>query len=258
MIINHHGIPGQRWGVIRNLQAQRRRLAKKLKKSGKSTEESRKVAKEEAKKKSYDKSYKKNNNNRKPKDGNYNKSYKKNDNNRKPKDGNYDKLSRIKKENELLDLSKNRWLPASRRSEAKQIFKDRNKYSFRELSKKQSEIQLEADLSKALGKRSATSSNIVRTLAKGTVDIAGAFSNRVNSNKGLIKAIVDSTDKNMSTDAVVNNILNKTFESAGRSLSNNKTVRSKVEKMVKNIPNLKDKEKQNIKDKIKKKFKNNK
>lgn len=112
------------------------------------------------------------------------------------------KLNRLKKENEMLDYSSNRWLSRTSRREAKKLYKNRDKYDYNDLNTRSKDFELESSINREMGKRRQLKGDITRTISKGVVNVGLNMTSKGKYAKKIANAIIDSTDRNMSSDQI--------------------------------------------------------
>lgn len=129
--------------------------------------------------------------------------------NRKPfekRTGEYDKLNRLKSENEFMNYANNRWLSKESRIKAKEMFKNKEKYSDRELQEVSKKLSIESQVSQELGKRTKSRGDYARILSRviseKVVDKLDTEKDNKKNLKGLINVAINSTDKNKSISDV--------------------------------------------------------
>ena len=129
--------------------------------------------------------------------------------NRKPfekRTGEYDKLNRLKSENEFMNYANNRWLSKESRTKAKEMFKNKEKYSDRELQEVSKKLSIESQVSQELGKRTKSRGDYARILSRviseKVVDKLDTEKDNKKNLKGLINVAINSTDKNKSISDV--------------------------------------------------------
>lgn len=209
--LKHHGVKGQRWGVRRNLKKKNSSVKKKIKE---------KLSKKNDDKKEVD-------NKPKTQKDNRPKKYEKKDY-RSPEQK---LLDMYNDKNSLQDLSNNRWLSKRDRAQAKSYSKDPT-ITPQELKRKNAELSIKANLEKAKAYENQGKKDLSRVVAKGTVDIVGAFKPSIKQNNRIIKSLIDATDRNKSTDQVVKDLVSSTMSSAAHTLEKNPAARSKLKSLV--------------------------
>lgn len=122
------------------------------------------------------------------------------------------KLNRLKKENEMLDYSSNRWLSRTSRREAKRLYKNRDKYDYNELNRRSKDFELESSINREMGKRRQLKGDITRTISKGLVNVGLNMTSKGKYAKKIANAIIDSTDRNASSDQIKKNIVKAVTE----------------------------------------------
>lgn len=222
-IITHHGIKGQKWGVIRNLQEKRRRAARRRNKFKKKISEFKSKEKPASKSKSKTKPT---NNNSNSKSTANNPSKQKLYSSDKEKSS-----SRLELENRVLRYSNNRYLSKQSRKEAKAIFDLRNEKSNDDIHKKLNQFQEEEKVSKALDERTRTRDSIARNVAKLAVSFA------FNGTKfkyaiGTANKAIDLTDKQSDSNAVKRQLVSTSLKGATAYMNANNINFSKIAKKI--------------------------
>ena len=195
--LQHHGIKGMKWGVIRNLQAKRRAKARKRKKHN-----AERIAKiKAAKTKSL---------NTKKAISRKIKAKQQKQKNRSLLDHNIKRSVRLNEENKFLSFADDRMLSRASRQECKKIFKNRKDYSYDDLKKLSSKYNEESSISSALYQRTKKRSDCNRVIAKAAVNYA--FNGELKYFSKPVKKVIDSTDKNRSISDVKRDLLSSTLQ----------------------------------------------
>ena len=127
------------------------------------------------------------------------------------------KLNRLKKENEMRDYSNNRWLSRTSRKEAKKLYKNRDKYDYNELNRRSKDFELESSINREMGKRRQLKGDITRTISKGLINVGFNMTSKGKYVKKIANAIIDSTDRNISSDQIKKSIVRAATETASDS-----------------------------------------
>lgn len=205
--LQHHGIKGMKWGVIRNLQAKRRAKAKKRKK--RNAERIAKIKALQSSKKALKTAKTKSANTKKAISRKI-KAKQQKQKNRSLLDYNIKRSVRLNEENKFLTFADNRMLSHASRKECQKIFKNRKDYSYDDLKKLSSKYNEEASISSALYQRTKKRSDCNRVIAKAAVNYA--FNGELKYFSNPVKKVIDSTDKNRSKSDVKRDLLAATLQ----------------------------------------------
>lgn len=201
--LHHHGIKGMRWGVRRNLQEKRRakaRQKKSLKSRIRDLKEKASVGVSKAKKKTKT-------TNQKIKGA----IKKKQQSPRSQLDKNIKRSVRLNEENKFMNFGNNRMLSNASRRECKEIFKNRENYSYDDLKKLSKRFEEESAVANALNQRTRQRSEYNRMIARAAVN--AAFVGDLKYVSDPMKRIIDSTDRTKSADAVKRDMLKSGLQS---------------------------------------------
>lgn len=201
--LHHHGIKGMRWGVRRNLQEKRRaktRQKKSLKSRIRVLKEKANAGVSKAKKKTKA-------TNQKIKGA----IKKKQQSPRSQLDKNIKRSVRLNEENKFMNFGNNRMLSNASRRECKEIFKNRENYSYNDLKKLSQRFEEESAVSNALYQRTKQKSEYGRMVARAAVNVS--FDGDLKYASEPMKRVIDSTDRTKSADAVKRDMLRSGLQS---------------------------------------------
>lgn len=151
------------------------------------------------------------------------------------------KLNRLKKENEMLDYSSNRWLSRTSRREAKRLYKNRDKYDYNELNRRSKDFELESSINREMGKRRQLKGDIVRTVTKGLVNVGLNMTSKGKYVKKIASAIIDSTDRNTSSDQIKKSIVKAVTETVSDNTRDfSKPLKSQLKRAISRKPTVKE------------------
>ena len=161
-ILYHHGIRGQKWGVIRWPEfKKRRRLKEKLTRKYKKKHGTNNYSRSRYKKSKY-----------------------------QP-----DETTLLRKQNDLKDQINNALLSSESRKEAKKLYSKRNKLNYSELRAALNKYQKENDLNFEKKRSTKERDAGLRTAGKLAVDLAGTQFKNARGIKKVVKQLIDNTSE---------------------------------------------------------------